>query len=201
MNLTTFNRWLKPLRDRVLTMFSRGLVEDVDDSKQMQLVKISMLDDELKEEIEHVHPYGLSSNCPTDGGEAVVGCVSGDRDSAIAIVIGNSNYRIKNLKSGEVCLYSKFGQTILLKEDGSIELTTKNGKDFVVNSKTVFKKDIDVTGKITASSDIASTNGDVKAGSITMKLHVHDGSLIIPTVPVSGVPTAGTNAGLTKPAQ
>lgn len=197
MNLATFNRLIKPLRDRVLTMFSRGLVESSDDTTAMQLLKISMLDDELKEEVEHLHPYGLSFNCPTDGSEVVVGCVGGDRDSALAVVVGNSKYRIKELKSGEVCLYSQHGQTILLKEDGSIELTPKDGKDFVVNSKTKFKKDIDVTGKITASSDIASTSGDVKAGSITMKLHVHDGSLIIPTV--GGV--IGANAGLTKPAQ
>jgi phage baseplate assembly protein V len=197
MTLAMFNRLIKPLRDRVLTMFSRGLIESTDDSISMQLVKLSMLNAELKEDVEHLHPYGLSSNCPTAGSEAIVGCVGGDRDSALAIIIGNSKYRIKDLASGEVCLYSQHGQTILLKEDGSIELTPKDGKAFVVNSKTQFKADIDVVGKITASSDIASTSGDVKAGSVTMKLHVHDGSLIIPTV--GGIP--GTNAGFTNLAQ
>lgn len=196
MTPAQMNRWLKPLRDRVLTMFTRGLIDSVDDTKPMQLVKVSMLDNELKEDVEHLHPYGLSSNCPTDGSETVIGCISGDRDSAVAVVVGNSTYRVKNLASGEVCLYSKFGQTIMLKEDGSIEITPQSGKSLVVKSNVEIEGEVKAS-TVVASGDITSSGGDIIAGAVTMKTHVHDGTSIIPTV--GGVP--GTNAGLTGVAQ
>lgn len=196
MTPSQFNRWIKPLRDRVLTMFTRGLVDSTDDSTQMQLVKVSLLDNELKEDVEHLHPYGLSSNCPTDGSETVIGCISGDRDSAVAVVVGNSKYRIKNLVNGEVCLYAKFGQTIMLKEDGSIEITPQSGKSLVIKSNVEIEGEVNASA-VTATGDITSSGGDLIAGAITMKTHVHDGSTIVPTV--AGAP--GTNAGLTGVAQ
>lgn len=186
MNLSMLNKILKPLKDRVAMMLAKGLLEAVSDEKAMQLIKLSMYEGEVQEDIEHVHSYGLSSNCPSDGGEVVVGCIGGNRDSAIALVVGNSKYRVRNLKSGEVALYSKFGQKILLKEDGSIEISPASGKDMILTSN------LQVQGTISCDDDISSS-GDVKAGIISLKSHVHPGTAIIPTV--GGV--AGTNEGLT----
>jgi len=180
MDIRIFARMLKPLRDRVAMMLSRGLLEKASDDTAMQLVKVSINDAELLELVEHLHAYGLSSNCPSDGGEVVVGCCGGNRDSAIALTVGNSKFRPKNLKVGEVVLYSKFGQTILLKEDGSIVVTPKAGKKLVLDC------DVEVTKTLTATTDVV-------VGTISLKSHVHPATSVIPTV--GGV--VGTNAGNT----
>lgn len=186
MSVSILNRMLKPLKDRIAMMLAKGILESVSDTTAMQLIKLSMYEGEVQEDIEHVHPYGLSSNCPAEGGEVVAGCIGGNRDNTIALVIGNSKFRVKNLKSGEVALYSKFGQQILLKEDGSIVASPASGKSLVVESN------LEVHGSISSTSDISS-DGDVTAGSISLLSHVHDGTTIVPTV--AGTP--GTNAGVT----
>lgn len=177
---------MKPLRDKVVLMLSRGLLASVDDSTDIQLLKVAVSDDTVLDEVEHIHPYGLSSHAPVDGGEVLIGCIGGNREDAIALAVGNSTYHIKDLAEGEVVIYSKFGQTILLKEDGSIIMTPADGKKLVFMAETEFEGNMTVTGKITASDDVIS-------GSISGKSHKHSATSVIPTV--GGV--AGTNAGTT----
>ena len=87
------------------------------DDTPLQLVDIDGQGDEKFQDVERVQPYGLTS-VPEAGSETVVIHIGGLREHPVAIVIDSSEHRITGLKPGEVCLYSKHGQTILLNEDG-----------------------------------------------------------------------------------
>lgn len=58
---------------------------------------------------------------------------------------------------------------------GSYEIHCGGSTLVLNNGKMTFIGDLEVTGKITATSDIKSTGGDVKAGSISLKTHTHGG--------------------------
>jgi phage baseplate assembly protein gpV len=77
---------------------------------------------------------------------------------------------VKWTEDGKLTLRDAGGAVLQLSNDGKIRITG----------------DLIVTGKVTASDDISSTGGDVKAGSISLKTHKTTG--ITPGSGLSGVP-------------
>jgi len=111
---------------KIKSIFSRSLIESVDDDGEIQIVKVSGIANEVKPDIERIQDYGLTSNPPV-GGESVVLYFGGDRSDGVVIKTDSGEHRITSLNSGEVCLYSQHGQQILLNEDGEIVATNDNG--------------------------------------------------------------------------
>lgn len=114
---------------RIKSVVGKALIESVSDSNDIQLVKISGLADEVQSNIERVQDYGITSNPPVES-EAVVLYINGGKDHGIVIKTDSSEYRVQGLASGEVCIYSQFGQKILLDENGDIVFN--DGTDFAV---------------------------------------------------------------------
>lgn len=112
---------LRPVRARVANMIARGVVKLVDDSQKLQLLQLSVGPDEVRDQVERFQQYGLTS-LPDAGAEAVVVFVGGARDHGLAVAVDDRRYRVSGLASGEVVIYSKAGQTIWLKADGTIEI-------------------------------------------------------------------------------
>ena len=134
--LGQLNRWIAPLRHRVATMVSKALVAAVRDTTNMQLVQISVMKDELIDNVERVQNYGFTSH-PKVGGEAVVLFIGGYRDHGVIIAIDDSRYRLK-LQDGEVAMYDHQGSSIVMKSNGDIEATSKgqykvNGTNLTVD--------------------------------------------------------------------
>lgn len=117
------------LVNRVQMMVGKALLEAVKDNDEMQLIKIAGLDDEIQEDIERIQPYGLSAN-PPPGASVLVGYVGGNRDHGVAICVDDKS-RKKDLKTGEVALYSKFLQFLHFKDDGKTELESQPGFDLL----------------------------------------------------------------------
>lgn len=126
MNLDQLTRAFRPILTKLSNMVSRGVIRSADDAKKVQELQIDLLAGETRDEVERFGQYGLTS-VPVDGAECVVICIGGSRDQAYCIATEDRRYRIGNLQSGEVALYSKWGQQIVLKQNGDIELTPKAG--------------------------------------------------------------------------
>ncbi len=179
MTLDDLRRVLQPVTTRIANLLGRGVITGVDDARKVQELQISGLPGETRDEIEHFQPYGFTSN-PPKGLAVLVAWFNGRRDHGVALGVGDGRYRIKNLASGEVAIYAQAGQTIIMKANGDIEMAPKAGQKVKISA------DVDVTGTLTASSDVI-TNGK------SLKTHVHIGTALVPTV--GGV--AGTIAGST----
>ncbi len=152
-------RMLKPLRTRLANMVARGVVKLVDSSKRMQLLQLGVLTDETRDEVEHFEPYGMTS-VPREGAEAILLSVGGRRDHAVAIVVGDRAYRIRNLESGEVALGWDGGPQIVCKANGDIEVTATG--NVVLNGGAV------PVAKVGSSLIAGPFGGTITSGSNTV---------------------------------
>lgn len=118
---------LDRLKHRVQMVLGKALIKDVDDSGEIQLVKVEGFSGEIQDGLERIQEYGVSSNPPVDS-EAVVAYMGSSRDHGVVIATDSGAYRVSS-DSGEVVIHSQFGQTILLKNDGSVEITAPGGVD------------------------------------------------------------------------
>lgn len=134
------NRFVEPIRNKIRMLAQRALISLVDDSTNIQLVQVTIMKGEVRDKVERVQNYGLSSH-PPNGSEVVLLNMNGNRDQAIAVTVDHSESRKKNLKEGEVSLYSKEGHFILLKNDmtfhANIDDTPLALKDGVLTGNTI----------------------------------------------------------------
>lgn len=121
-----FSKLAAPIARRVRLMIGRGVWQGGDDTPKMQTGQISLLADEVRDNVERVQQYGLTS-MPHPGAEAVVVSVGGNRDHGLAIAVDDRRHRPTGLQPGEVALYTDEnatgdGHRIALKRDQKLEL-------------------------------------------------------------------------------
>ncbi len=166
---------LRPLRHSIANMIARSVVKNVDDSTRLQLLQL-VVGEDTRGEVERVQNYGFTSR-PANGAEAVVAFVGGDRAHGLVLAVDDRRYRIRNLSNGEVVVYDLTGTTILLKQNGDIEITPSSGTVKVTG-------DLDVIGTVNATVDVVG-------GGKSLATHVHTpGSFSNGGGPVGG--TSGT---------
>lgn len=127
-----FSRLLRPLATRIANMVARSVVQLADDTQKLQLLQLSILTDETRDEVERFQNYGFTS-VPKAGAEAVVLFVGGRRDHGLAIAVDDRRYRLSSLESGEVAVYDDLGSSIVLKSSGNIEINAASGANVVLN--------------------------------------------------------------------
>ena len=111
---------------RLDDVLARGTVSAADGTKKMRVVQVRLLADEVRDDLEHVEPYGFTSE-PLDDEqpEAFAAFFGGDRSHGIVFCIADRRYRLTKLKAGEVALYDDQGQKVHLTRDGIVIHTDK----------------------------------------------------------------------------
>ncbi|AWY39412.1 phage baseplate assembly protein V [Pseudomonas putida] len=163
------------------SMLARGTVVLADAAKKLQTLQVRLTAGELKDGAEHFEPYGLTSN-PLPGAEVLTAFLGGDRSHAVVLVASDRRYRIKELKPGEVAIYSDEGDRVHFKRGRIIDVLTDT-----LNIKATTAVNFD-TPVITQTGKIVST-GDQVAGGISQIGHVH-GNVQVGSGQ-SGAPVAG----------
>lgn len=121
--IAQLDRFLNPLKRKIVSMIACALIKAVDDSKSIQLVKLSILKDELLEGVERIQQFGFTS-VPPENSEAVILFVGGNRSHGLVIATESARYRLKHLPTGAVALYNQNGDYIKLVKD-KIEVNAK----------------------------------------------------------------------------
>ncbi|WP_081959508.1 phage baseplate assembly protein V [Aeromonas finlandensis] len=114
---------MRELKNAIRNLLSRGVIRLVNSAAKCQLVQIEMLGGELKDDVEHLEPYGFTS-CPHDGAEHVAVFPDGDKSHGVVLVVADRRYRLKGLAAGEVALYTDEGDRIVLRRGRRIEVKT-----------------------------------------------------------------------------
>jgi phage gp45-like len=166
--LRSVERMLRPVSVRVANLVARAVVKLVDDSTKVQLLQLGVLSDETRDGIERFQNYGFTS-VPVDGSEAVVLFVGGRRDHGVALAVDDRRYRLRNLESGAVAVYNRAGSSIVMRDNGDVEITS-------------------ASGVVTVAGDVEVT-GDVTADGVSLKTHAHGPG----TYSNSGGAVAGTS--------
>lgn len=185
-------RLLEKIRNSIRLIVGPCLLEKASKEKNGIQANVVLLGNEKHSGLRVLQQYGIAS-VPAGGSEAVALFVGGSRDNGYVVATQGDSGDIPALKEGEVALFSKFGQTILLKEDGSIQFAAASGKDIVSNSRFVAKLGIISEGDIGSVGEVAA--GLVKTGdSYTDLTAVHLSTHMHPTAAVGSPspPTAGT---------
>ena len=113
-----------PLARRVSLLASRCVLNLINDSTPTQSAQAEFYEGEVHDDCEVWQHYGFTS-FPPIGSEAIAISLGGERQGSLIISTENKEKRIKNLKEGEVCVYSSCGDSLSLKNGNSTELKTK----------------------------------------------------------------------------
>ncbi|AKV07925.1 phage assembly protein [Pseudomonas fluorescens NCIMB 11764] len=147
------------------SMMARGTVVLAAAGKMMQTLQVRLTAGELKDGAEHFEPYGYTSN-PLPGAEVLTAFLGGDRSHAIVLVASDRRYRIKELKPGEVVIYTDEGDKVHFKRGRIIDIETET-----LNIKATTSVNFD-TPTITQTGQIVS-QGDQVAGGVSLINHPH----------------------------
>ena len=107
---------------RHLMASGHAVITATDDSGGIHKAQIKATSRELIDDVPVVQIYGFSGHAPV-GSEAHLVCVAGDRSKSVVVATNNPDARLRGLKAGEVAVYDNKGTTIILKTDGSVEIT------------------------------------------------------------------------------
>jgi len=163
---SVIDKALASLRRRVRLLILRAVVQLVDDSAGLQRVQVETLAGRDHDSLTHLQPYGLSA-VPEPGAEGLVLNIGGATGHHVLIAVDDRRHRPTGGLPGEVRYYSRFGQLIELKADGSIALTPAAGQPIVVNG------DITVNGNVVATGEVSDALGSLTEMRGVYNAHVH----------------------------
>lgn len=123
MRLESLEKWIAPLKRRVLQSVARALIAATQDDRGLQKLQVELLADEVHSNVDRVQEYGFTSR-PLPGAEGVFVSVNGSREHGVIIAVDDRRYRLKSLAPGEVALYTDEGDKIHFKRGQKIEITS-----------------------------------------------------------------------------
>lgn len=171
-------RTIKQVQQRVMMAIGRGVVRSISDDGKRQTVQVELLKDELRDGVERMQNYGLTSH-PHPGGDAAVVFVSGNREQGIVLAFENRQYRVVGLQQGEVCLYDDLGNRVsLLREMVKIEAVQHLeaiAPTMKIVSAVTIEGSLTVTGPSTMNGNIATTGTITNNGKRIDSTHRHGG--------------------------
>jgi phage gp45-like len=126
-------KFLQPLVRKIKNIIIKSILEEVNDSREIQVLKVTSSEGILTG-IQRIQNYGTTS-VPPKNSEALILCVSGNKENCISPSVDFSEERPRNLKEGEVFHWSIFGQRIKFLDNGEIEVSTEDGKSISFNGK------------------------------------------------------------------
>lgn len=104
-------------------MVSRCTVALATAARKMQALQIRLTAGEVKDDVEHMEPYGYTSR-PLPGAEGVAVFPGGDRSHGVVVVVADRRFRLKGLKPGEVALYTDEGDKIHFERGRKLTVVT-----------------------------------------------------------------------------
>ena len=178
----------------------RGVLHLVKSADNIQKVQASGLADETLQDVELMQQFGFTSVPPANT-QAVILPIGGQTTHGIVIATENGSFRVKNLQGGEVAVYDESGSSIVLKNGRLIEIdcdvlkinaaTKVDISSPLVETDQVFTAQGQIngnggmvvqggsgasfTGNVQQSGGSFTTDGDVKAGVISLSNHKHTG--------------------------
>lgn len=123
-----FEALLEPIMAKIRLMVGRCVIIASKYSDGELLTDIELLAGEKRRGVEFLQQFGFSSR-PNGDVEGIALFVGGSRDNGVVI---STRGECPDLEEGEVMVHSPHGQKILLKSDGSVNVTNKNGGSIVM---------------------------------------------------------------------
>ena len=145
-----------------MSTIERGTITASKNDDQLRELQVQLQDNYVQDELEHLEPYGFSSEPHCDKQtDAMVAFLGNQRGHGIVLSVTDRRYRITQMKTGEVCIYDDKKRHVYLKQDG-IEI---DGADSPITVKTTNSVTINAAANINLN---ASANVNIKATQISL---------------------------------
>jgi phage baseplate assembly protein V len=135
------------LMARVRGMVSRAVVGLVNDVLKMQGVQITLLADQVADDVEHFQHYGFTS-VPLPGAEGIALAVGGNTGHTVLINVDDRRYRLTGLASGDVALYDNRGHKLHFTNAGIVIDAAMQDVDIINATRLKVYGSIEATGEI-----------------------------------------------------
>jgi phage baseplate assembly protein V len=181
---------MREILNKIFNLFTRGKITLTDDSGDIQKLQVSMLSGEIKDGVERIQEYGLASSLPENDSDVMMVSLAGNRDHSVIIKAGSRKFRMKDLKNGEVALYTDEDDMIHFKRGSIIDFNTKTLNINATDTVNIVTKNfnIDCTDfKATATGSAEFTTPELKASA---KLDVGADAAIGGKADITGPATA-----------
>ncbi|ELL9332596.1 phage baseplate assembly protein V [Vibrio fluvialis] len=181
------DRQLAPVRRRLQSMASRGLVTSVSEDTQRQKLQLVLESNESGDNIERFQDYGFSS-FPPKNSEAVVMALNGCAAKRVAVAVEKKELRPKG-EQDDVFIYHADGHFIRLTKDRKLIISVAEAileattSFTIISPETFIQGPLHVTGGISTDLGIFATGGitsqgtiagaDLTAGNISYLGHKH----------------------------
>lgn len=139
---------------RVRGMIARAVLNLVNDATKLQAVQVTLLADQVPDDVEHFQHYGFTS-VPHAGAEGIALAIGGSTGNTVVINVDDRRYRLKALPDGEVALYDDLGHKVHLTRDGIVIDGAGQLVTMVNLAKLRVEADIDATGQVKDLCDAA----------------------------------------------
>lgn len=170
---------LDELANRIKALVGRCIITAVKKDGGEWLADGEFLDGEKRRDVEFLQQYGFTSR-PKGDVSGVALFIGGSRENGVVVGSrGESDDMAAELEEGEVMVHSPYGQRILLKKDGSVDISIESGKAMHLNG------DLEVDGDVKVGKEVSA--GTAAGPGVKLTTHVHP-SAVGPTSP----PTVGS---------
>lgn len=167
ITLSDFRRLIAPLQRKLYLLIGRSILAAVKNTETTQKIQVTGLAGETITDTERFQEYGLETY-PLADAEVLSTYLNGNRDAGIVVCVHDRRYRLTDLISGEVSLYTSEDQL-----SGRHRVHLKNGqiveiKCLVSNVVAVNEINETTTDKTeTISNDKIETIGNNKSETVT----------------------------------
>lgn len=103
-------------------LIRRVTVKDIKDDGQMQTASAEVAEGVWRDDLEIMQPYGFLSFPDDDGAVGVALAIGGDEGDMVILPLANPSQRMGGLGKGDVGLSNKFGDRIIIRAGGGIEV-------------------------------------------------------------------------------
>ncbi len=143
---------------RIQQIFAIGRTTTApDETGVVAMVQVQLNDLAQADRRRIIQQFGFAGGLPV-GTDVIEIRIHGDPSNAVIIATNNQTYRPKNMQPGEVMVYDAFGKSVYLTKSDGIVVDANGGNVTIKNAPQVNVPD-----------------GDVIAGTISLKNHVHSG--------------------------
>lgn len=180
------NGLFRRLKARVDSMVSKAVISRVNEALSVQRLQVTLVADEVVDDVDNVQGYGVSFN-PPSGSEAIVLNVGGMASHPVAICAYHPDQRPTDADTGCGGLYTASEWRVYIDADGVVHLGAKAGASPVARADKVddeiskLKTDID-----NLKNALSNIQGTAPAGTA--------GGPVVFTPWTTSLPTAHTPA-------
>jgi phage gp45-like len=157
-------RIFQKLEARILNLIGRAIVTLVNDSPKCQTLQIEIFKDELRDDVEHFQPYGLTFRPPV-GSEVIALSPTGIKDNVVAICATYRDHRPTNIQAGEGGLYNATGFKFFVNASDVVNIAEKNAADFVALAAKVATELSNIRSYINSHTHTGVTSGGSSTGA------------------------------------